>query len=58
LFLSSESASRTSEEVYDYLTGPAHINTSTRHQLIAYNTFDTITKTVSVALEVHWEIMF
>ncbi len=58
LFLSSESASRTSEEVYDYITGPAYINTSTRQKLIAYNTFDTITKTVSVALEVHWEIQF
>jgi len=58
LFLASESASRTSEEVYDYLTGPAYINTSTRQKLIAYNTFDTIVKTVSVALEVHWEIQF
>jgi len=58
LFLSSEQASRTSEEVYDYITGPAYINTSTRPKLIAYNTFDTITKTVSVALEVHWEVQF
>jgi hypothetical protein len=58
LFLASESASRTSEEVYDYITGPAYINTSTRQKLIAYNTFDTITKTASVALEVHWEIEF
>lgn len=58
LFLSSEEPSRTSEEVYDYLTAPAYINASTRQKLIAYNTFDTITKTVSVALEVHWEISF
>jgi len=58
LFLSSESYSRTSEEVYDYLTGPAYINASTRQKLIAYNTFATITKTVSVSLEVHWEIQF
>jgi hypothetical protein len=58
LFLSSEEPSRTSEEVYDYLTAPAYINASTRQKLIAYNTFDAITKTVSVALEVHWEIQF
>jgi hypothetical protein len=58
LFLSSETASRTSEEVYDYLSGPAYINASTRQRLIAYNTYDAITKTASVALEVHWEIAF
>lgn len=58
LFLSSEEPSRTSEEVYDYLTAPAYINDTTRQKLIAYNTFDAITKTVSVALEVHWEIQF
>lgn len=58
LFLSSEEPSRTSEEVYDYLTAPAHINDATRQKLVAYNTFDAITKTVSVALEVHWQISF
>jgi hypothetical protein len=58
LFLSSEEPSRTSEEVYDYLTAPAYINDTTRQKLVAYNTFDAITKTVSVALEVHWQIQF
>ena len=58
LFLSNAVASRTSEEVYDYVTGPAYINASTRQKLIAYNTFETIVKTPSVALEVHWEIQF
>lgn len=58
LFLANEQASRTSEEVYDYLSSPSYINTSTRQKLIAYNTFDTITKTSSVSLEVHWEIQF
>lgn len=58
LYLSNESASRTSEEVYDYLNPPDYINASTRQKLIAYNTFDTISKTVSVALELHWEIQF
>ena len=58
LFLSSEEPSRTSEEVYDYITAPAYINASTRQKLIAYNTFETIAKTPSVALEIHWEISF
>lgn len=58
LFLSSEVASRTSEEVYDYGTPPAYINSSTRQKLLAYNTFDPISKTVSVSLEIHWEIQF
>jgi len=57
LFLSNEQASRQSNEVYDYGTPPAYIN-STRQKLVAYNTFDTINKTVSVALEVYWEIQF
>lgn len=58
LFLANEQASRTSEEVYDYVATPAYINTSTRPKLIAYNTFDTITKTNSVSLEIFWEIQF
>jgi hypothetical protein len=58
LFLSSEVASRTSEEVYDYGSPPAFINASTRQKLLAYNTFDPISKTVSVSLEIHWEIQF
>lgn len=58
LYLSNEQASRQSDEVYDYLNPPAYINASTRQKLIAYNTFDTISKTVSVALEIHWEIQF
>jgi hypothetical protein len=60
LILSSEPASLTSEDVYDYSPSahPAHINIATRQRLVAYNTFDTITKTVSVALEVYWEIQF
>lgn len=57
LMLSIEEPSRTSEEVYDYAASP-WINTSSRQQLIAYNTFATITKTASVALEIHWEIQF
>jgi hypothetical protein len=58
LILSGETISRTSEEVYDYPASPAHINTSTRQKVVAYNTFDTITKTNSVSLEIHWEIQF
>jgi hypothetical protein len=60
LMLSNQQASRTSQEVYDYSVGahPEHINYSTRQRLIAYNTFDTISKTVAVAFEVYWEIVF
>lgn len=58
LMLSSEVASRLSSEVYSYASPPDYINTSTRQKLLAYNTFDTISKTVSVALEIHWEIQF
>jgi hypothetical protein len=58
LMLSSEQASRLSNEVYSYASPPDYINTSTRQKLLAYNTFDTISKTVSVALEIHWEIQF
>lgn len=58
LMLSSEVASRLSNEVYSYASPPDYINASTRQKLLAYNTFDTISKTVSVALEIHWEIQF
>lgn len=58
LFLASETASRTSEEVYDYGSAPDYINTSTRQKLLAYNTFDPISKTASVSFEIHWEIQF
>jgi len=60
LILSNQQDNRTSEEVYDYSGGahPAHINYSTRQRLIAYNTFDTVSKTVAVAFEVYWELQF
>ena len=57
LYLSNENMAVNSEDVYDYVT-PPNINTSSRQKLIAYNTFDTLSKTVSIALEVHWEIQF
>jgi hypothetical protein len=58
LVLSSEVSSRLSNEVYDYGSPPDYINVSTRQKLVAYNTFATLTKTVAVSLEVHWEIQF
>jgi hypothetical protein len=58
LFLSNETASRPSNEVYDYGSGPDYINTSTRQKLIAYNAFAPLTKTASVSLEIHWQIQF
>jgi hypothetical protein len=58
LMLSNEVPSRLSNEVYYYTHPPDYIQTSTRQKLVAYNTFDTINKTVSVALEVYWEIQF
>jgi len=58
LMLSSEAVSRTSQQVYDYGAPPDYINSSTRQKLVAYNTFDTINKTASVALEVYWELQF
>lgn len=58
LMLSDEVSSRQSNEVYDYLSSPAYINSSGRQKVIAYNTFDTISKTSSVALEFHWQIQF
>jgi hypothetical protein len=60
LMLSDQVAVRTSEEVYDYgaPAHPHHINYSTRQKLIAYNTFEPIMKTVSVALEIYWQIQF
>lgn len=58
LFLSTETASRPSDEVYDYANPPTYVNAATRQKLIAYNTFDTIAKTSSISLEVHWEISF
>lgn len=57
LFLSNETMTLNSEDVYDYGT-PPYINTSTRQKLVAYNTFDTISKTPSVALEIYWELQF
>jgi len=57
MILSSEEPSKTSEEVYDYGNPPSYI-ASTRQKLVAYNTFDPISKTVSVALEVYWELQF
>lgn len=58
LFLSSETASRNSNEVYDYISAPDYINTSTRQQLIAYNAFAPLTKTPTVSLEIHWQLQF
>ncbi len=58
LFLASEVASRTSQEVYDYGDPPGYLNSSTRQKLLAYNTFDPISKTVSVSFEIFWEIQF
>jgi hypothetical protein len=58
LVLSSEVASRLSNEVYDYGSAPDYINVSTRQKLVAYNTFDTLAKTEAVSLELHWEIQF
>ena len=57
LVLSNETPDLLSEEVYDYLDTPACI-ASTRQKLVAYNTFDPISKTMSVALEVFWELQF
>lgn len=58
LMLSSASLSLDSNEVYDYGSAPAYINAATRQKVIAYNTFDTITKTTAVSLEIHWQIQF
>lgn len=58
LMLTNEIASLNSDEVYDYGSGPGFINTATRPKLIAYNTFEPITKTTSVSLEIHWQIQF
>jgi hypothetical protein len=58
LFLSSQTASRQSNEVYDYADPPEYINEATRPQLIAYHTFDTISKTPSVTMEIHWQLQF
>lgn len=58
LMLSGESASRLSNEVYDYGSAPDYINTATRQKLVAYNTFDTLIKTPSVSLEIRWQIQF
>lgn len=58
LMLSNEQASRPSNEVYDYASPPDYIAVATRQKLIAYNTFDTLIKTSSIALEVRWQIQF
>lgn len=58
LMLSNELPTRLSNQVYWYSHSPDYIQTSTRQKLVAYNTFDTINKTVSVALEIYWEIQF
>jgi hypothetical protein len=58
LMLSNETASRPSNEVYDYGSPPDYINAATRQQVVAYNTFETLIKTSSVSLELHWQIQF
>ena len=58
LFLSSQTVSHTSENVYDYGTPPAYVNAATRSILIAYHPFPTITKTSGVLLEVRWQLQF
>ena len=58
LLLNTELASLNSDQVYDFTSGPAYINAASRQKILAYNTFETITKTVTVALEIHWEIQF
>jgi hypothetical protein len=57
LILSNEVASRLSDEVYDYGSSPDYIGAE-RQLVLAYNAFNTISKTLAVALELHWEISF
>jgi hypothetical protein len=56
LMLAGEVSNLNSDDVYDYAT-PPYVGAS-RQRLIAYNTFTTLTKTSSVALEIHWQIQF
>lgn len=56
LMLSNEVDALNSDVVYDYTASP-YIGAS-RQRLIAYNAFATITKTLSVDLEIHWKIEF
>lgn len=58
LVLSNETATRLWEDVYDVGNAPSYINTATRQRLVAYNTFDTLSKTVAISLELHWELSF
>ena len=57
LMLSNQSDSLVSNQVYNYSASPAHI-ASTRQTLIAYHPFSTISKTNTVALEIHWTLSF
>ena len=57
LILSTETISRPSNQVYDYLTSPDYIG-AYRQYVVAYNAFATLTKTAAVTLEIHWEIEF
>jgi hypothetical protein len=57
LMLSIEQPSRLSNEVYDYGVDPTHVGPD-RQLLVAYNAFATISKTMAVSLELHWELSF
>jgi hypothetical protein len=58
LFLSTQTKTLSWDTVYDLANPPSFVNVGGRQVLVAYNTFDTITKTTSVSLEIHWEIQF
>lgn len=58
LYLSTQTASLLSNQVYDYASPPSYINNTTRQKLVAYFPFATITKTPAVALEVRWQLQF
>jgi len=56
LFLSTQTASLVSNQVYDYGASPAYINTSTRQKLVAYFPFSPIQKTSLISVEVRWQL--
>jgi len=56
LLLSSQTASLTWDQLYDPTNPPSYIKVASRPRLVAYNTFDTLSKTAAVSLEIHWEI--
>ena len=57
MVLSNQIMSQATGAVYDYST-PPYIGVASRQHIVAYNNFAPISKTPTISLEIHWQLLF